>query len=87
MTDLALPGTAIWPLIGTLQGISNTVIPGLLPTLFATIRPGTPIWMIVVQAFRYGALTSTQYTSMNMLVYADLPDASASNASSIASTL
>jgi hypothetical protein len=55
--------------------------------LFATIRPGTPIWLIVVQAFCYGALTSTQYTSMNTLVYADVPDASASNASSIASTL
>jgi len=42
--------------------------------------------MIVVQAFCYGALTSTQYTSMNTLVYADVPDANASNASSIAST-
>jgi EmrB/QacA subfamily drug resistance transporter len=67
--------------------VSNTVILGLLLMLFATIRPGTPIWMIVVQAFCYGALTSTQYTSMNTLVYADVPDASASNASSIASTL
>ena len=67
--------------------ISNTVILGLLLMLFATIQPGTPIWMIVVQAFCYGALTSTQYTSMNTLVYADVPDASTSNASSIASTL
>jgi EmrB/QacA subfamily drug resistance transporter len=66
---------------------SNTVILGVLLMLFATIRPGTPIWLIVVQAFCYGALTSTQYTSMNTLVYADVPDASASNASSIASTL
>ena len=66
--------------------ISNTVVLGLLLMLFATIRPGTPIWLIVVQAFIYGALTSTQYTSMNTLVYADVPDASASNASSIAST-
>jgi hypothetical protein len=60
---------------------------GALLMLFATIRPGTPIWLIVLQAFCYGALTSTQYTSMNTLVYADVPDASASNASSIASTL
>ena len=67
--------------------ISNTVILGLLLLLFATIRPGTPIWLIVVQAACYGALTSTQYTSMNTLVYADVPDARASNASSIASTL
>jgi EmrB/QacA subfamily drug resistance transporter len=67
--------------------IANTVVLGVLLMLFATIGPGTPIWMIVVQAFCYGALTSTQYTSMNTLVYADIPDAAASNASSIASTL
>jgi EmrB/QacA subfamily drug resistance transporter len=67
--------------------VSNTVILGLLLMVFATIHVGTPIWLIVLQAFCYGALTSTQYTSMNTLVYADVPDASASNASSIASTL
>jgi EmrB/QacA subfamily drug resistance transporter len=67
--------------------ISNTVILGLLLMLFATIGIGTPIWLIVLQAFCYGALTSTQYTSMNTLVYADVPPDSASNASSIASTL
>jgi MFS family permease len=67
--------------------ISNTVILGVLLMLFATIGPGTPIWLIVVQAFCYGALTSTQYTSMNTLVYADVPPNEASNASSIASTL
>jgi EmrB/QacA subfamily drug resistance transporter len=67
--------------------VSNTLMLGVLLMLFATIRPGTPIWLIVVQAFCYGALTSTQYTSMNTLVYADVPEAGASNASSIASTL
>jgi MFS family permease len=66
--------------------VSNTVVLGLLLMAFATIRPDTPIWLIVAQAFCYGALTSTQYTSMNTLVYADVPEASASNASSMAST-
>jgi MFS family permease len=66
--------------------ISNTVILGIMLMLFATIRPGTPIWLIVGQAFIYGALTSTQYTSMNTLVYADVPSSKASAASSIAST-
>jgi MFS family permease len=66
--------------------ISNTVILGILLMLFATIGRGTPIWLIVLQAFCYGALTSTQYTSMNTLVYADVPERGASNASSIAST-
>ncbi len=67
--------------------VSNTVILGLLLMLFATIGPGTPIWLIVLQALAYGALTSTQYTSMNTLVYADVPQPDASSASSIASTL
>jgi EmrB/QacA subfamily drug resistance transporter len=67
--------------------ISNTIVLGVLLMLFATIGPGTPIWLIVLQAFCYGALTSTQYTSMNTLVYADVPQDKASNASSIASTM
>jgi EmrB/QacA subfamily drug resistance transporter len=67
--------------------ISNTILLGVMLMLFATIGPGTPVWLIVLQAFVYGALTSTQYSSMNTLVYADVPQAKASAASSIASTL
>jgi EmrB/QacA subfamily drug resistance transporter len=67
--------------------ISNTLVLGLLLMLFATIAPGTPIWLIVAQAFCYGAFTSLQYTSMNTLVYADVPPDAASSASSIASTM
>ena len=66
--------------------VSNTVVMGVVLMLFATIRPGTPMWLIVLQAFCYGGLTSTQYTSMNTLVYADVPNSSASGASSVAST-
>jgi EmrB/QacA subfamily drug resistance transporter len=67
--------------------ISNTVILGLLLLLFATIGPHTPVWMIILQAFLYGAFTSLQYSSMNTLVYADTTDEEASAASSIASTM
>jgi EmrB/QacA subfamily drug resistance transporter len=67
--------------------ISNTVILGLLLLLFATIGLHTPVWLIVLQAFCYGAFTSLQYTSMNTLVYADLTEAQTSNGSSIASTM
>ena len=66
--------------------ISNTVTLGLLLLLFATIGLRTPIWLIVLLAFCYGAFTSLQYTSMNTLVYADITDEQTSNASSIAST-
>jgi EmrB/QacA subfamily drug resistance transporter len=67
--------------------MSNTVLLGVLLMLFATIGAGTPMWLIVAQALCYGMLTSTQYTSMNTLVYADVPANDTSNASSIASTL
>jgi EmrB/QacA subfamily drug resistance transporter len=66
--------------------ISNTVILGLLLMLFATVGLTTPLWVIVLQAFCYGAFTSLQYTSMNTLVYADISEDKTSNASSIAST-
>jgi EmrB/QacA subfamily drug resistance transporter len=67
--------------------VSNTVLIGILLLLFATIGIGTPIWMIVLLAFCYGAFTSLQYTSMNTLVYADIAEEHTSNASSIASTM
>jgi EmrB/QacA subfamily drug resistance transporter len=67
--------------------ISNTVILGLLLLLFATIGLRTPVWVIVLQAFFYGAFASLQYTSMNTLVYADITEEQTSNASSIASTM
>jgi EmrB/QacA subfamily drug resistance transporter len=67
--------------------ISNTVILGLLLMVFATIGLHTPVWIIVLQAFCYGAFTSLQYTSMNTLVYADTTDEQTSSASSIASTM
>jgi EmrB/QacA subfamily drug resistance transporter len=67
--------------------ISNTVILGVLLMLFATIGLRTPVWVIVMLAFCYGAFTSLQYTSMNTLVYADITEEQTSNASSIASTM
>jgi len=66
--------------------VSNTIVLGLLLLLFATVGLHTPVWVIVIQAFCYGAFTSLQYTSMNTLVYADVTEEETSNASSIAST-
>jgi EmrB/QacA subfamily drug resistance transporter len=67
--------------------ISNTVMLGLLLMSFATIGPGTPVWLIVVLAACFGAFQSLQLTSMNTLVYQDVPQSMTSNASSIASTV
>ncbi len=67
--------------------VSNTILIGILIMLFATVGVGTPIWLIVVQAFAYGAFISLQFTSMNTLVYADVAEAQTSAASTIASTM
>ena len=67
--------------------ISNTLIIGALLCLFATIALKSPVWMIVLLAFCYGAFTSLQYTSMNTLVYSDISESEASSGSSIASTM
>jgi EmrB/QacA subfamily drug resistance transporter len=67
--------------------ISNTVILGVLILVFATIGVGTPVWLIVVQAFCFGFFSSLQYTSMNTLVYADVSEEQTSSAGSIASTM
>ena len=67
--------------------LSNTVMVGLWILAFATITAATPLWLIVVQAFCFGAQTSIQYASMNTLVYADVPPRKTSGAASIASTL
>jgi hypothetical protein len=53
---------------------------------FATIDIGTPWWRIALQSFVLGFFTSTQYTAMNTLVYADVSASQTSSASTIAST-
>jgi EmrB/QacA subfamily drug resistance transporter len=67
--------------------VSNTVMLGLLIALFASIGAGIPIPLIVAQTFCFGFFSSLQYTSMNTLVYADVPPERTSSASSIASTM
>jgi EmrB/QacA subfamily drug resistance transporter len=67
--------------------VSNTVLLGLMIMLFATIGATTPVWLIVLQVFCFGFLTSMQYTSMNTLAYADVTEQQSSSASTIASTL
>jgi len=67
--------------------IVNTVMLGVMLMLFSLIDVGTPPWAIALLAFVYGFFTSTQYTSMNTLAYADVNSEQASGASSIASTV
>src|ERR1700733_10231566 len=67
--------------------IFNTVMLGLMLMVFSGIDTATPPWTIALLAFAFGFFTSTQYTSMNTLAYADVSNEQASGASSIASTV
>ncbi len=67
--------------------LSNTILIGAVIVAFMTIAPGTPVWLIVVEAFSFGFFSSLQFTCMNTLVYADLTPANTSMGSSIASTV
>jgi MFS family permease len=66
--------------------IANTAMLGVMMMLFSTIDVGSAAWLIALLAFTYGFFTSTQYTSMNTLAYADVNSEEASAASTIAST-
>jgi EmrB/QacA subfamily drug resistance transporter len=67
--------------------IANTILLGVMLFAFSMIDAGTPAWVIAVTSFVYGFFTSTQYTSMNTLAYADVTAEQASAASTIASTV
>jgi EmrB/QacA subfamily drug resistance transporter len=67
--------------------VVNTVLLGLLLMVFADIGAGTPLWLILMEAFAFGALSSLQFSSVNTLVYANIPALRTSQASSIASTV
>ncbi|MFI5233758.1 MAG: DHA2 family efflux MFS transporter permease subunit [Gemmatimonadales bacterium] len=66
--------------------LTNTLLMGMLMMLFATVGLRTPVALIVAQAFAYGFVSSLQFTSMNTLVYSDVPNHDTSQASTMAST-
>lgn len=65
----------------------NTILMGGAIMSFSLIGRQTPDAVIVALAAMFGFLASLQYTSMNTLAYADVPDERSSMASTIASTL
>ncbi len=64
----------------------NTVLIGTMIMVFAMVRPGTPVWVILLLSLLQGSFSALQFTSMNSLAYADTTDAQASDASTTAST-
>ncbi len=66
--------------------VFNTVAMGGIIALFSTVGAATPPAVIAVQGLFFGFCSSLQYSSMNTLVYADVPVQETSMASTLAST-
>lgn len=64
----------------------NTVSLGAILFSFSVIDVGTPVALILGLSFIQGFFMSLQFTSVNSLAFADIPDARTSGASTIAST-
>jgi EmrB/QacA subfamily drug resistance transporter len=66
--------------------LGNTVLLGLTMMCFTQVERGIPVIGILALSLAQGFFASMQFTAMNSLVYADIDDADASKAGSIAST-
>jgi EmrB/QacA subfamily drug resistance transporter len=65
----------------------NTVMIGVVVSLFALVTPATPIMLIVLLGLAMGFFNSLQYTSMNSMAYADIDTPDSSMASTISSSM
>lgn len=65
----------------------NTVMIGVVISLFSLVNPTTPIALIVLLGLFMGFFNSLQFTSMNSMAYADIDPPDSSMASTIASSL
>ncbi len=65
--------------------IGNGAISAFIMMSYALFRPSTPHFMIILALLAGGFFRSLQFTALGTLAYADVPMASMSNASSLAS--
>ena len=67
--------------------VVNTVMIGITIGLFALVRDGTPLEVIVVLGLALGFLNSLQFSSVNSMAYSDIDSRDSSMASTIASSM
>lgn len=66
--------------------IVNTVCIGITIGMFALVKPGSPLALIVMLGLMQGFFNSLQFSSMNTLAYADVSPDDSSMASTISSS-
>jgi EmrB/QacA subfamily drug resistance transporter len=67
--------------------IVNTLMIGITISLFALVREGTPLPLIVLLGLAQGFFNSLQFSSVNSMAYADIENRDSSMASTIASSM
>lgn len=67
--------------------LSNTIAIGVIISCFSFVSQATPVVVIGCMAFVLGFFSSLQFTSMNTLVFADVPPPETSGASSLSSAM
>jgi Na+/melibiose symporter-like transporter len=67
--------------------IVNAILSAALLAACGFFRPDTPHWAILTTLLIGGFLRSLEFTSINAIAYADMPDAKMSKATSFASTM
>ncbi len=64
----------------------NTLLLGATMNAFSLVSEGTPLGFVLALGFLQGSFSSLQFTAINSLVYADVSNRDASQASSLSST-
>jgi EmrB/QacA subfamily drug resistance transporter len=67
--------------------VVNTVLIGATILMYALVGPHTPLVAIIGISLAQGLFNSLQFSSMNSMAYADIDDADAAMASTMASTM
>jgi MFS family permease len=67
--------------------IVNTVMIGIVVSLFSLVSPATSMALIVLLGLAMGFFNSLQYTSMNSMAFADIDAPDSSMASTISSSM
>jgi EmrB/QacA subfamily drug resistance transporter len=65
----------------------NTLLIGATISMFAFVREGTPLYVIVAISLCLGFFNSLQFSSMNSIAYADVDSSNSSMASTMASSM
>lgn len=67
--------------------VLNTVLAGAVIASFATVGQATPWLLIATQSLAMGFFNSLQFSAMNTLAYADVPEAQTSAATTLSGTM